>query len=200
MAGFFWEKYRLRQRAKRIGLAALHNWGGRLLPKPLAGRGAELYGLCAVAIAIMLNVVFLRPFELTWAWAGLARRPDTTLAEWARSPEFSPGVTYRVLRTGDGKVGMYQILKAGGRLDSEFFPESIGRRSFPDTATYSTFLRRRQVDTVIIFTNYDERWRTNEHALLAEMASANHCTATDVGVTAFEHLQRFDVYRIQRVC
>ena len=126
--------------------------------------------------------------------------PDRTLSDFARSPEFTPGITYRVLRAGDGKVGMYQLLKAGGRLDSEFFPESIGRHSFPSAADYSTFLRKRQVDTVIIFDNYDVRWRTNEHALLEQLASDGTCSAGQVGVDLMERLQRFDVYRIQRMC
>jgi hypothetical protein len=183
-----------------LGLAALKHWGVERLPKRLVSRGVEPYALATVALAIVLNVVFLRPFELTWAWAGLARHPDTTLANYAKSNEFQPGVTYRVLRAGDGKVGMYQLLKAGGRLDSEFFPESINRRSFSTTDQYSAFLRKRRVDVVILFANYDARWRTNEHAMLGELAAADHCTATQVGVTAVDHYARFDVYDIQRDC
>jgi len=181
-------------------LAAVQHTGARWLPRPLVRRGVEPYALGAVAVAILLNVGFLRPFELTWAWAGLARHPDLTLAEFAQSPDFTAGLTYRVLRAGDGKVGMYQLLKAGGRLDSEFFPESIGRHSFPDMTTYSDFLRRRQVDTVIIFNNYDERWRTNEHVLLDDLVEADTCSASQVGAAPLEHLERFDVYRIQRTC
>jgi hypothetical protein len=183
-----------------LGLAALKHWGVERLPKRLVSRGIEPYALAVAALAIILNVVFLRPFELTWAWAGLARRPDRTLANYAKSSDFQPGLTYRVLRAGDGKVGMYQLLKAGGRLDSEFFPESIERRSFATTEQYSEFLRKRRVDEVILFANYDARWRTNEHAMLGELAAADHCTATQVGVTAVDHYARFDVYDIQRNC
>jgi hypothetical protein len=181
-------------------LAALRNSGVQWLPRKLVRRGMEPYALGTVAIAIILNLVFLQPFELTWAWAGLARRPDKTLAEFARSSDFTPGITYRVLRAGDGKVGMYQLLKAGGHLDSEFFPESIGRHSFPDLAVYSTFLRRRGVDTVIVFKSYDVRWKTNEHELLEELVSEDHCSATLVGATVLQRFERFDVYRIRRAC
>jgi len=180
-------------------MAAIERTGAHW-PRPLVRRGVQPYALGAVAIAIFLNVVFLRPFELTWAWAGLARHPDRTLSDFAHSPDFTPGLTYRVLRAGDGKVGMYQLLKAGGRLDSEFFPESIGRRSFPSSAAYSAFLRKRQVDTVIIFGNYDTRWRTNEHALLEHLADDDACSVTQVGVDRIEHLDRFDVYHIERTC
>jgi len=186
--------------AAPLALAAIHRTGIRWLPKSLVRRGVEPYALGAVAIAVFLNVVFLRPFELTWAWAGLARHPDRTLSDFAQSANFVPGLTYRVLRAGDGKVGMYQLLKAGGRLDSEFFPESIGRHSFASSEAYSTFLRKRQVDTVIIFSNYDARWRTNEHATLDQLAADGRCSATAVGVDVVEHLEQFDVYRIERVC
>jgi hypothetical protein len=91
-------------------------------------------------------------------------------------------------------------LKAGGHLDSEFFPESIGRRSFPDLAIYSAFLRRRGVDTVIVFKSFDVRWKTNEHQLLEELVTADHCSPTQVGATVVERFERFDVYRIQRTC
>jgi hypothetical protein len=181
-------------------LAALQRRGLHWLPRPLVRRGMEPYALGAVAIAIILNLVFLQPFELTWAWAGLGRKPDLTLADFARSGDFSPGLTYRVLRAGDGKVGMYQLLKAGGHLDSEFFPESIGRRSFPSLAVYSTFLRRRGVDTVIVFKNYDVRWKTNEHELLEQLVADNHCSAAQVGATVLQRFERFDAYRIQRTC
>ena len=48
-----------------------------------------------------------------------------------------PGATYRVLRGGDGKLGMYHVLRAGGRLDSEMFPESMAIRNFPTLPTTS---------------------------------------------------------------
>jgi hypothetical protein len=186
--------------ATPLVLAAIRRNGLQWLPRRLVRRGLEPYALGTVALAIILNIVFLQPFELTWAWAGLARRPDKTLAEFALSTDFSPGLTYRVLRAGDGKVGMYQLLKAGGHLDSEFFPESIGRHSFPDLATYSTFLRRRGVDTVIVFKNYDTRWKTNEHQLLEELVTADHCSPTQVGVSVVQRFERFDVYHVQRTC
>ena len=88
------------------------------------------------------------------------------------SPAFVPGATYRVLRAHDGKVGMYQVIEHGGRLDSEFFPESIVRRSWPDPETYVRFLGRRRVDYVIAFDEYTRRYRTNEISLLDRLAAA----------------------------
>ena len=56
------------------------------------------------------------------------------MARFVTSSAFRPGLTYRVLRTSDGKVGMYQVIRAGGRLDSEFFPESIWGGMFASEA------------------------------------------------------------------
>jgi hypothetical protein len=63
-------------------------------------------------------------------------------------------------------------------------------------------LRKRQVDTVIIFANYDARWRTNEHLMLDQLADSgtDGCSRTQVGAQRLEHLERFDVYRIIRTC
>ena len=88
----------------------------------------------------------------------------------ARSrPTFVPGATYRVLAFGDAKYGQYSIVRAGGRIDSEFFPESMYRRSFPDEATYARFLTRRQIDYVVVDPRY-RKFKTNEQQLLDDMA------------------------------
>jgi hypothetical protein len=87
------------------------------------------------------------------------------------SPEFVPGATYRLLDAADGKVSMYRVVKAGGRIDSEFFPESILHQSFSSPAAYSEFLRSRHVDYVAVSSWYQRRWKTNERALLEQLAA-----------------------------
>ena len=75
---------------------------------------------------------------------GCARSPTRAdgVSALPQSPTFVPGATYRVLTFGDAKYGQYSVVRAGGRLDSEFFPESMYRRSFPDEAAYARFLDR----------------------------------------------------------
>jgi hypothetical protein len=85
------------------------------------------------------------------------------------SPTFEPGATYRVLRVPDFKVGLYQMLRAGGRLDSEFFPESIVRRRWPSADAYGEFLHRRHVDYVMIWGGYGRVFHVNEAERLAEL-------------------------------
>ena len=81
---------------------------------------------------------------------------------------------YRVLRGGDSKLGAYLLLKAGGRLDSEFFPESMALKNFVSPQEYAALLCARRVDMVIAFHSYDATRHMNEHAMLARL---------EVGVT-----------------
>ena len=90
------------------------------------------------------------------------------------------------MRSRDGKVGMYQALRRGAFLDSEFFPESFARRSWPNGEAYAGFLASRKVDFVVIYRLYDERHRTNEHALLDSLSCA----------TRIEQDVDFDAYAV----
>ena len=67
-----------------------------------------------------------------------------------------PGATYRVLRGGDGKLGLYHVLRAGGRLDSELFPESMAIRNFRDVDDYAALLCDRHIDQIIHYDTYDQ--------------------------------------------
>ena len=52
------------------------------------------------------------------------------MSRFLQSPAFVRGRTYRVLRDGDAKLGMYRLLQAGGHIDSEFFPEGMAISNF----------------------------------------------------------------------
>lgn len=121
---------------------------------------------------IALNVTLVPIRKNQFAWTALTRSADASLLPFIRSEDFRDGATYRILRVADGKAGMYDLLRGGARLDSEPFPESIDRRSWPSTKEYAAFLRKREVDYVIIYGAYDGRYQTNEHALLRELTSA----------------------------
>jgi hypothetical protein len=158
---------------------------------------------CGVFVVLLLsNIVLMEPLESTYSWGGLNRKPDTQLLSFIRSSKFEPGATYRILRAHDGKIGMYQLVEHGAHLDSEFFPESIARNSWPDGAAYSQFLKNRRVNYVIIFKSYDREWRTNEHDLLRELKnrSSGECVESLVGVHQVAAHKAFDVYRIRRDC
>ncbi|MEP6870788.1 MAG: hypothetical protein ABI939_02950 [Anaerolineaceae bacterium] len=163
-----------------VALLLLRKWGA-----------GWLWG--AVALASLLNVVLVPIRDTSYGWGALVRGPNEQLAPFLESPEFQPGATYRLLRVADGKVGMYRLIQHGGRLDSEFFPESISRRSWPSLEAYREFLHGRHVDYVVIYRAYDARYATNEHDLLNRMVSGG-CA---VQSTAFE---QFELYQIVGRC
>jgi hypothetical protein len=133
-----------------------------------------------------LNLILVPIRKNEFAWTALTRSPDESLQTYIHSSDFEPGATYRILRVSDGKVGMYQLLRGGARLDSEPFPESIDRRSFESTAAYTAFLSKRKVDYVIIYAAYDERYGTNEHALLRALAAARPCARLGGGAPGYD--------------
>jgi hypothetical protein len=158
-------------------------------------------------IALFLFALALNPalgplLDTRYAWGALNRKPNTDLLHFVNSPQFEPNKTYRIIRAGDGKIGMYQIVRKGGHLDSEFFPESIGRKSWPNTEDYSKFLRTRRVDFVIVYDSYDKRFKTNEHALLDELSITGlaACTGQRVGAAPLARAEHYDVYTVRRDC
>ena len=158
-------------------------------------------------IALFLFTLALNPalggvLDTRYAWGALNRKPNTDLLRFVNSPKFEPNKTYRIIRAGDGKIGMYQIVRKGGHLDSEFFPESIGRKSWPNTEGYSKFLRTRRVDFVIVYDSYDREYKTNEHALLDELSGAGvaACNEQRVGAAPLAQAEHYDVYTVRRDC
>jgi hypothetical protein len=167
----------------------------------IAARARPGWGPICFAAMLALNVVLLGPLDSRFAWGALGREPSSQALEFLSSPQFDQSATYRLLRAGDGKVAMYQLLRAGGRLDSELFPESIDERNFGDVALYARFLRARQVDDVWIWTSYDTSFHTDEHALLDRLAvDDSACGRGLVGVRVVHRTERDAVYHIDRNC
>ena len=159
-------------------------------------RGPLPYAVAGALIA--LNLIYVPLRQNDFAWEALFRRPDTSVRPFINSAAFEQGETYRVLSSRDGKTPMYDMIRAGGKLDSEFFPESIGRRSFADAAEYVRFLNRRKVDYVVIYALYDGNHGTNEHALLeglTRVAGDGVCTRT---VEKGGNSGLYDVYEVRR--
>ena len=135
--------------------------------------GVRAFAPLAVVVALLGNVALQEPLNVTFQWRGLTRSANTTtLGDYLHSPEFVPGATYRVLRgAGDGKLGVYHVLLAGGRLDSEMFPESMAVHSFRNTRAYEQLLCERHVDFVIAYSSYAASRHTNELRVLEQLAA-----------------------------
>ena len=84
--------------------------------KPGAAASTRAIGiwLIALLVALVATIQIRSQAEVERSFAGT----DTaSLDAYLRSPAFVPGATYRVLRGNDAKLGMYDVLRAGGRLD-----------------------------------------------------------------------------------
>ena len=136
--------------------------------------GIRALAPAGVILALMGHLSFEIPLNVGAQWHALVRnRADTTaLDAYLRSSDFKPGATYRVLRGGDGKLGLYHVVRAGGRLDSELFPESMAIRSFTDARAYASLLCDRHVDQIIHDDTYDASRHTNERAMIDALERA----------------------------
>ena len=156
--------------------------------------------VCAALVAV--NALMWASLGLPYASRGVWRDPNVDMVAFIASDQFQRGATYRLLRVADGKIGMYQMIRAGARLDSEFFPESINRRSWPTEQQYSAFLRKRKVDYVMVWRGYIGKYRTNEQRLLNSLsaASASSCDGPVVCVRALPPGpgRNYQVYAVTR--
>jgi hypothetical protein len=144
----------------------------------------------ALLVPVLFNFAFYNWLEMRPQVGAIVRDgADTaTLDAYLGSPQFAPGATYRVLRGGDSKPGMYHVVQAGGQLDGELFPESMAIHSFDSVAEYEQFLCDRHIDQVIHYRRYDDARNTNEHEMLERTPMASVLT----------HGDGYEVYAIDR--
>lgn len=168
----------------------------------LQRRGMSVRAPAVVALVLVVGQAAAVPVSsMGVGWGAVGRRPDPAMASIPESAAFVPGATYRVLSAADGKYGPYAVVRAGGRLDSEFFPESMHRRGFRDEEAYARFLTGRSVDFVVSEDRY-QRFGTNERALLDAMStSAAGCrSGVRIERLANDGEDRYRLYRVQRGC
>jgi hypothetical protein len=155
--------------------------------------------LAPVALAVPLALLIGLSFPLNvWAqWQVLAwHGADTaSLDAYLRSPSFVRGATYRVLRGGDGKLGLYHVVRAGGRLDSEMFPETMAIRDFRDVPDYEKLLCDRHVDQILHFDSYDTSRHTNERETIMRLAAQ---PGARIRLHVLANVGGFEAYAIDR--
>ena len=157
--------------------------------------------IIVAGVLVVAQIVTIPISGMSVGWNALVRVPDRIGVAIPKSTAFVRNATYRVLTYGDGKYGQYAVVRAGGRLDSEFFPEDMHRRSFRNRDEYVRFLQKRQVDFVVVDTRY-YKFHTNEEELLNELTSmsgANGCPE-GVRVQKVDQQPKFSVFRISRSC
>lgn len=155
-------------------------------------------GMVLLGLVLVLGAIMWVPVGAPFAWRALDREPDQAMAPFLHSSLFRPGQTYRLLRLSDGRVGLYQLLRAGGRVDAEFFPESVLRRSWPSEELYSKALRERHVDVVMIWDSYVQGAHTNERDVLDHMAGnpPARCDGPLVCVRLLDSTTSYRVYSV----
>jgi hypothetical protein len=159
--------------------------------------GVRAYAPLALVVVLAFNVALEEPLNVAFQWRALSRSGNTSsLDHFIQSPQFVPGATYRVLRgAGDAKLGMYHVVLAGGRLDSEMFPESAAVHSFKSTGEYAQLLCDRHVDFVIAYSSYTASRHTNEIKRLRELAAD---ASQPVRARAIESGPGHAVYQLNR--
>ncbi|MGI8664223.1 MAG: hypothetical protein ACR2LQ_13600 [Acidimicrobiales bacterium] len=164
----------------------------------LRARGDRRAPMLAVAGLVVFQLATIPVTSLRLGWGAITRTPDEASSAMAESVHIDPGKVYRVLAFGDRKWGPYSIVRRGGTLDSELFPESLHWRSFKDEAEYARFLIRRRIDVVLVQSKYHS-YKTNEQALLDAIAATTGCV-DGVATTRTAHTKDYTAYAVTRGC
>ncbi len=152
-----------------------------------------------VALFVFAQYWMYQPFGMDFAWGALTRDPDPAIEEFATSGGVIDGQTYRVLSGRDGKYGLYAVVREGGVLDAEFFPEGLHRGPFRSPASYARFLHERGVNDVVLFPSYAESYtRTNEPQMLEELDGAG--CIEGIEVSSASQSGDWKLYDVDRSC
>lgn len=150
-------------------------------------------------VFVVAQVPMYQPFGMDFAWGALTRDKDPQISDFVATGTVRQHRTYRVLAGLDGKYGLYAVVRAGGTLDAEFFPEGLHRGPFRSVRAYATFLRHRGVDTVVAFPSYTDRYtRSNEPELLRRMSRMG--CVDGVQITDRTNAGPWEVYEVDRSC
>ena len=107
------------------------------------------------------------------------------------SPSYQPGATYRVLEPNEREDGMYRFMRRGAVLSSEFFSESVFRRSWTESQ-YACFTTFKGIDYVALERAYQRDFATNEQALVQSLVGQGRAS-----VSYSDPQHRFVVYDIR---
>jgi hypothetical protein len=140
--------------------------------------GVTRLPMSLVGFSIVLVGLGWLPFQLDVGWSGVVRtRPPDELKTFLDAQALDPGRIYRVLPGADQKYGLYQVVRHGAVLDSEFFPESLRRKGFRTDEEYARFLAKRHVEAVVVTPGYQSHFHSNEPDRLLSMAESGACVA-----------------------
>ena len=148
--------------------------GGPFLLAALAPQIRRQYApMLALVIGGLIVAVPLANGAFGYAqgsYEGIFRGPEGLYERFLASPAFDQSAVYRVLEPNQREDGMYDFIRAGAVLSSEFFTESTFRRDFTESQ-YQCFLSVKETDFVAIENAYVEQYDVNELELLQQLQS-----------------------------
>ena len=111
-----------------------------------------------------------------WPPYGLFERSHPQFAGYFADHPIDRGTTYRVLTTSHREDGMVEFLRRDAVLSTEFFTESIFRKSFASTEAYACLLGVGHVGHVALTGDYQRAYSTNEIVRLDELVARGEAT------------------------
>src|SRR5437867_5458739 len=125
---------------------------------------------------------------------GVVHDSSDVYAAFFASPEFQPGMTYRVLEPSEREDGMYRFIRHGAVLSNEFFTESTFHRPW-NMEQYACYTAFKRVDFVVVERVWERRLHFNEGDLLSSLVARGQASITyadpggrfDAGLRSEEH-------------
>jgi hypothetical protein len=139
-----------------------------VLPLLVSGFAPAFRSMFVVVFVAMALTFAQRVDEKRVNTFGLDRTSHPFYGEFLKSDAFDPALRYRVLEPNDREDGAYQLMRGGAVLTQEFFDQSQFRRWWNTPEQYACFLGAKQVDVVLLESDYRWKFSQNENVRLSE--------------------------------
>ena len=149
------------------------------------------FSSAAAAAGVLLLGGVLRYDRAPSGYFGVLHPSSDVYAAFFASPDFQPGMTYRVLEPSEREDGMYRFIRHGAILSNEFFTESTFHRPW-NINQYACYTAYKQVDFVVVERAWERRVKFNESDLLKSLVTGGQANARYADPAG-----RFVVYDIQ---
>ncbi len=154
-------------------------------------RPALVLGLASAVAGVLLLGGIFRYHRAPSGYYGVFRDSSDVYAEYFASPQFRPGMTYRILEPSEREDGMYRFIRHGAVLSNEFYTESTMQRWW-NVDQYACYTAFKSIDFVVIEQAWENRVHFNERQLLQSLVAQGQAT-----LAYDDPAGRFQVYDIQ---
>jgi len=148
-------------------------------------------GFASSALGVVVLGGFIGFHGAPSGYWGILHDSSDVYAAFFASPEFQPGMTYRVLEPSEREDGMYRFMRHGAVLSNEFFTESTFHRPW-NMEQYGCYTAFKRVDFVVVEQAWEHRMHFNEGDLLKSLVYRGQAR-----IAYADPRGRFVVYNIQ---